>query len=906
MLVAGLVACGGGRDGSGGPTTPEPPSVGAPASLSITAGDAQSALPGGVLAITPAVVVRDANGQPVPGATITFGVVSGGGAISGGAATSNAQGVATAGTWRLGTSGEQIVEARLGSLTPARFRATLSTGAVDAVIPPDGGAIEITTPDHPFRGLRLTVPPGAYGESGTWRFELASEAPAPNLPAGWTVNGPALRVETDRTRAARLMTLRIPFPRVAGSVRMFVFTDPVRSAMEMAPIVAEDSESITVAIGHFNASMLLSRDPAGASVEASLSLPFGGYGYNVSATLNALGVTEALSGFLGNAWPAAEMGSYGFPAGHGPAIALMNLLGQLQNAVYGGLVTVLPSSGLLADTAAFASLQILADRHRRNVIAQRAIDDLSAALANNAGPTRDSLAVINLAGGLAISKLPQLMVFEERFGTTPGRRVFASMFGKGSGALWYSSPTSPSTQSTLALGPDGFFSRIVQQVADAAPFDAEGILPVGGSFIYPVSDFADVVPAMVNALRAQGSARDQMNRSLAAAAGLPSVTLEVQGAQAGAWAPAESTIVIRDSAAILRAQCSDCTEALPQDGSATQQTVMVENRAPGGFSGTIFGLGPQSTGALFSALGFGDLKGAVMARMDASVTMSTLAAAYRQAVPINQPLALALFRLTPDSQHVATDSLVLLRAKLDLPPPRGYYIDWDFGDGTQKVRTTNVAEVSHRFTTAATRSVRAVLRNGAGSAAPDVLLATANGKVTVTDPKQAWRLTSLTKVAEVGNVDPNNPHDFWNGAVTYGLLYLAHRSVMLPLLAAPQDGVIYLYANGPTFPQNVGIQRNVAGTPLNLQSQAIVLVAATCTFAGCDQWWNLSITGDNRSGGINGFATLSTISAIKSADGVTLTGTFRVTEGGVPIVDGQPALHPIHYIDYSFTAVRVP
>ena len=736
VLLLGLTACGGGADSTpGNPTTPIPPTVGAPASLAVSGGDGQSTFAGAALALTPTVTVRDAAGQPVAGAAINFEVVSGGGSIAGSVATSNAQGIATAGPWTLGTSGEQIVEARLGSLTPARFRATISTGIVDATIPASGGVIEISTPAHPWRGLKLTIPAGAFAEPGTWRFELAPSASMPTLPAGFTVSGPALRIETDKGRAERLMTLRIPAPRVAGSVRLFVLVDPARSVMEMAPIVAEDSESISVVVGHLNASMLLSRSGANSSVlsptqMSTRQLNFG-LGINVNATLNALGLTEALAGYLANAWPGPDVGSYGFPAGHGPAMALMNLFGQLQNQPFSGLVALLPAFGVLADTASFASLQIMADRHRRSPTAQRAIDDLSAALASVTIPLRDSLSTISLWGGLSISKLPQLMVFEERFAPTTGRRVFASMYGKGNGALLFSSPTAPTTQSTLTLGAGGFFSRIVKENADATSFNAQGVLPVGGSFIYPVAEFVDVVPTMMAALRAQGAVRDQANRQLAAAAGFPNVTLEVQNAATGDWSPAETTIVIRDSSAVLRVQCGNCPQALPQNGSSTQQTVAVENRSPSGYAGTLFSLGPQSTGTLLNALGVGDLNGAAMTRMDPSVTLSSVSAAYRAAVPIHRPLALALFRLAPDSQRVVIDSLVLLRATLDLPPPRGYYIDWDFGDGSAIVRTTNVAEVSHRYTEEGTRQVVAVLRNGLTSAAPGLRLAKATGTVLV-------------------------------------------------------------------------------------------------------------------------------------------------------------------------------
>jgi hypothetical protein len=56
------------------------------------------------VAVAPAVIVKDANGNPKSGVVVTFAVASGGGSVTGGAATSNDAGVATVGSWTLGPS----------------------------------------------------------------------------------------------------------------------------------------------------------------------------------------------------------------------------------------------------------------------------------------------------------------------------------------------------------------------------------------------------------------------------------------------------------------------------------------------------------------------------------------------------------------------------------------------------------------------------------------------------------------------------------------------------------------------------------------------------------------------------------------------------------------------------------
>jgi hypothetical protein len=94
--------------------------------MQATAGGAsQSATAGTAVATAPAVVVRDAGGNTLPGVTVTFAVTAGGGTVSRPTATTDAQGTASAGTWTLGSAaGTNVLEARIGSVTPVQFTAT--------------------------------------------------------------------------------------------------------------------------------------------------------------------------------------------------------------------------------------------------------------------------------------------------------------------------------------------------------------------------------------------------------------------------------------------------------------------------------------------------------------------------------------------------------------------------------------------------------------------------------------------------------------------------------------------------------------------------------------------------------------------------------------------------------------
>lgn len=100
------------------------------AQLAMQAGDGQTAAHDAALAIAPAVRVGDQFGNPAPGATVTFAVATGGGSVTGATATSNAQGIATVGSWTLGSAlGQNTLTATVSGVSPVTFTATATAGA---------------------------------------------------------------------------------------------------------------------------------------------------------------------------------------------------------------------------------------------------------------------------------------------------------------------------------------------------------------------------------------------------------------------------------------------------------------------------------------------------------------------------------------------------------------------------------------------------------------------------------------------------------------------------------------------------------------------------------------------------------------------------------------------------------
>ncbi len=120
----------------------------APASLAVSAGDGQTATAGSAVAVAPAVLVRDVSNNPVPGVSVTFAVATGGGSVTGATATTDASGIATVGSWTLGTTaGANTLTASASGLTPATFTATGVAGpaASIAIQSGDGGTATVAS-----------------------------------------------------------------------------------------------------------------------------------------------------------------------------------------------------------------------------------------------------------------------------------------------------------------------------------------------------------------------------------------------------------------------------------------------------------------------------------------------------------------------------------------------------------------------------------------------------------------------------------------------------------------------------------------------------------------------------------------------------------------------------------------
>lgn len=161
----------------------------APSSMTLNAGNNQSAVAGQAVAVRPSVKITNPSGNPVAGVTVTFTVGGGGGSVTGGSAVSDAGGIATVGSWTLGSGGNSLSASAPGlSGSPVIFTATGTAEVVQIVTFGDSNT------DLGFQGTQRVPSVSSYVSAADPAIRLAADAPhstlqlAGKIEARWKAN----------------------------------------------------------------------------------------------------------------------------------------------------------------------------------------------------------------------------------------------------------------------------------------------------------------------------------------------------------------------------------------------------------------------------------------------------------------------------------------------------------------------------------------------------------------------------------------------------------------------------------------------------------------------------------------------------------------------------------------------
>jgi uncharacterized protein YjdB/lysophospholipase L1-like esterase len=185
---------------TGSPVTFTANGVPAPSAMTIEAGNGQSVFAATAVPVPPSVKILDSKGRTVPGVTVTFTVQSGGGSITGGSQVTNAQGIATVGSWVLGLGSNTLV-ATAPVVAPVTFTAT-GTVRVQVVTFGDSNT------DAGYAGTDPVAKVGSYVSSG-----VSIRVPAGTPNSSLQLAG---KIEA-QWRARRPQTIRVVNHGISGT-----------------------------------------------------------------------------------------------------------------------------------------------------------------------------------------------------------------------------------------------------------------------------------------------------------------------------------------------------------------------------------------------------------------------------------------------------------------------------------------------------------------------------------------------------------------------------------------------------------------------------------------------------------------------------------------------------------------
>ncbi len=285
-------------------------SAGAPAEISISAGNSQSAAAGSAVATAPTVLVLDRFDNPVSGVSVFFSVNAGGGSVTGAGAITNASGLASAGSWRLGPS---VGVNRLTALAvsngvsgnPVEFTATATAGAaavlsartsttlsavVGSSITPLPSVRVTDASGNPVSGVQVSFVPST-GSTATGLVSLTDGTGVATVSAWQLGTGAATYTLTATADGVGTSVVFTASARAAAPANVAAVAGNGQSAPIGRPVGVEPAVRVTDGFGN-----------AVSGVEVVFTVT-GGDGFAVSRTqlTNALGTATVGGWTLGDA-----------------------------------------------------------------------------------------------------------------------------------------------------------------------------------------------------------------------------------------------------------------------------------------------------------------------------------------------------------------------------------------------------------------------------------------------------------------------------------------------------------------------------------------------------------------------------------------------------------------------------
>jgi adhesin/invasin len=331
--------------------------------IAINGGNNQTATVGTAVAIAPSVIVKDDHNNPIGGVTVTFAVASGGGSATSLIAITDASGIATVGSWTLGSAPgvNTLTATSIGLLgSPATFVATGNAGPATTI------AINAGNNQTATVGTAVAIAPSVIVKDAsnnpiggvTVTFAVASGGGSASVLSAMTnVSGIATVGSWTLGSAPGANTLTATAAGLTGSPLTFTATGTAGAATQIA-INAGNNQTGTVGTAVAIAPSVIVKDasnnPIGGVTVTFAVASGGGSVTPLSATTDASGIATAGSWTLGsapgvNTLTATSVGLLGSPVtftatgNAGPATTIAINAGNNQTATVGTAVAIAPS-----------------------------------------------------------------------------------------------------------------------------------------------------------------------------------------------------------------------------------------------------------------------------------------------------------------------------------------------------------------------------------------------------------------------------------------------------------------------------------------------------------------------------------------------------------------------------------
>jgi hypothetical protein len=174
---------------NGNASHPTLPAADVASRITVLAGDGQIGIFGQPVSVRPSVRISDANNQAVPGVLVTFSLGSTDGILSGATQTTSSSGVATVGSWTLGsTFGTKTLTATASGLPAVTFSVTARAPneGVVAVILVDPAGDTLSGPAGPTKAIDLLSVRGEYVRDSLFlNLNFADAVTGATSIAGW-------------------------------------------------------------------------------------------------------------------------------------------------------------------------------------------------------------------------------------------------------------------------------------------------------------------------------------------------------------------------------------------------------------------------------------------------------------------------------------------------------------------------------------------------------------------------------------------------------------------------------------------------------------------------------------------------------------------------------------------------